>query len=59
MRPPSQAGVLPGSPSCPLSPHLQGVTLIGPNERASAGVPGLQGEPLLLIGVHDALHIFS
>lgn len=39
--------------------YLQGVTLIGPDERACAGVPWLQSKPLLLVGVHDSLHIFS
>ena len=59
VRPPSPSGVPRSSPPCPLSPHLQGVTLIGPDERARAGVPRLQGEPLLLVGVHHALHILS
>lgn len=45
--------------TCPFSPHLQGVTLIGSDERAGAGVPWLQGKPLLPIGVHHTLHIFS
>lgn len=57
--PHTRAGVLPGSPTGPLSAHLQGVTLIGPDERACAGVPWLQSKPLLLVGVHDSLHIFS
>ena len=56
---PSQTEVSHGSPTCPLSSHLQGVTLIGPDERAGAGVPWPQGEPLLPIGVHHALHIFN
>lgn len=35
------------------------MTLIRPDERASAGVPWLQGKPLLPVGIHHALHIFS
>ena len=35
------------------------MTLIGPDERASAGVARLQGKPLLPVGVHHALHVFS
>ncbi|KAF6390399.1 hypothetical protein mRhiFer1_007955 [Rhinolophus ferrumequinum] len=38
---------------------LQGVSLRGLDERASAGVPLLQGKLLLSIGVHHTLHIFS
>lgn len=60
MRPPSQAGVPPIWLSC-LSPHpdLQGMALVGSDEKASAGIPLLQGEPLLPIGVHHTPHIFS
>ena len=56
---PAQAGLSRGSATCPLMTHLQGVTLIGPDEGASAGVPWLQGKALLHIGVHHALNIFS
>lgn len=35
------------------------MTLIGPDERASAGVARLQGKPLLPVGVHHALHVFG
>lgn len=59
VRPPSRAGVPPGSPTGPLSAHLQGVTLIGPDEKAGPGLPWLQGKPLLPVGVHHALHVFS
>lgn len=35
------------------------MALVGSDEKASAGIPLLQGEPLLPIGVHHTLHIFS
>lgn len=38
--------------------HLQGVSLIGPDERSSAGVPRPQGEALFGVGVHHTLHVF-
>lgn len=43
----------------PLDTHLQGVALIGSDEGPGAGVSWPQGEPLLPVGVHHPLHIFS